>query len=158
MMAGKEFELATGNLLMGRFTWLYIHVPEGWTVKIGDAPADVNYTAVVKDVGWVVDGSASYYVVNLINGDVLELDVRCRKGIKHTSFQVGSYEMTRINGHDAHIVSKTIKRGFRRHPMTQVTLRIPCTETSRTIELVLTGKSSEDIQEMKELFPRLRCH
>ncbi len=78
-MSGRKFELATGNLLMGRFTWLFIHLPEGWRVKLGDSPADVNYTTVIKDMGWVVDGSASYYVVNLVNGAVLELDVKCRR-------------------------------------------------------------------------------
>ncbi|MEM0482861.1 MAG: hypothetical protein QXM16_08285 [Nitrososphaerota archaeon] len=157
-MSGREFELATGNLIMGRFTWLYICVPEGWTVKLGDYPSDINYTTVVNDSGWVTDGASSYYVVNLVNGDVLELEIRCRKGVKERASSLHGYELVRVNGHEACLSLKTIKRGLRRNLLHQAVIHIPCVNTSRTIELTLTAKSMSEIDEMKKYLPNYRCH
>ncbi len=156
-MSSREFELATGNLLIGRFTWLFIYLPEGWRVKPGDSPTDVNYTTVIKDMGWVVDGSASYYIVNLVNGAVLELDVKCSRGIK-TPKQGANIEVILINGHQAYITSKVVKRGLRRQLHTQTNVQIPCTNTSRTVELTITGRSDFDIEELKRYFAYYRCH
>ncbi|MEM4328228.1 MAG: hypothetical protein QW777_04345 [Candidatus Caldarchaeum sp.] len=157
-MPAREYELATGNLLMGRFTWLVVYVPEGWSVKIGDAPVDVNYTLVVKDAGWVLDGSSNYYVVNLVNGDVVELEVKCRKGVKQPRLSREGIETSRVNGHSAYLFSRTFKRGIRRTPMTQMSLQIPCTETKRTIELTFTSQSSSGLEQLKNLLPSYRCH
>ncbi|MBO3833427.1 MAG: hypothetical protein FGF51_08640, partial [Candidatus Brockarchaeota archaeon] len=123
-MSGREFELATGNLIIGRFTWLYIYVPEGWTVKLGDYPSDINYTTVINDAGWVTDGTSSYYVVNLVNGAVLELDIRCRKGVKKITPPIHGYELVRVNGHEAYLFLKTIKRGLRRNLLHQAVIHI----------------------------------
>ncbi|MEM1936662.1 MAG: hypothetical protein QXX49_01100 [Candidatus Caldarchaeum sp.] len=158
MMSAREYELATGNLLMGRFTWLVVYVPEGWTVKLGDAPVDVNYTTVVKETGWVLDGSSNYYVVNLVNGDVVELEVKCRKGVKQPNPSRDKLEIYRVNGHSADVFSRTVRRGIRRTPTTQLSLHIPCTETNRTIELTFTSQSSSGLEQLKTLIPSYRCH
>lgn len=157
-MPAREYELATGNLLMGRFTWIYIYVPEGWSVKLGDAPADVNYTSVVKGVGWVLDGSSSYYVVNLVGGEVVELDLRCRKGVRNPGLPKEGFEASTVNGHNCFIGNRTVKRGLRRKLLTQSTLTIPCPETSRTIEAKFTSSSAPAVEELKKLFPHYRCH
>jgi len=156
-MAVRSVELATGNILFGRFTWLYIEVPEGWAVKVGDSSADVNYTAVIKEVGWVLDGSSSFYIVNLINGAVVEMDVKCRKGVKLPSEKALTEKIT-VNGHESYIYTKTVKRIFTRNIIHQTKITIPCADTKRTIEITVTAENHEDIKEQMKHLPNYRCH
>nr|BAJ49359.1 hypothetical protein HGMM_F01D06C26 [Candidatus Caldarchaeum subterraneum] len=158
MSSVREFELSTGNLLMGRFTYVVVCVPEGWAVKIGDAPSDVNYTTVVDGVGWVLDGSSSYYVVNLVSGEVIDLEVHVKKGLRQTSQRHGNVAVVNVNGHSATLETHQVKRGLPRKPATKITLTIPCQKTSRTVELVFTGKSGEELEELRKCFPSIRCH
>lgn len=156
-MSETEFELASGNIVLGRFTWLFIRVPEGWIVKLGDASADVNYTTVVQNMGWVLDGIASFYVINLVNGTLLELEIKCMKGVK-TPSEKTIQEKIIINGHEAYLSTKTVRRGLKRRPHLQTKVKIPCNVTDRTIELTLTAENSKDIEEHMKCFPRYRCH
>ncbi|MDJ0272096.1 MAG: hypothetical protein QXN23_03165 [Candidatus Caldarchaeum sp.] len=158
MSSVREFELSTGNLLMGRFTFVVVSVPEGWAVKIGDAPADVNYTTIVDGVGWVLDGSSYYYVVNLVTGEVIDLEVHVKKGLRQKSHGNENAAVIYVNGHTAILETRQVKRGLPRKPATKITLTIPCQKTSRTIELVFTGKSGEELEELRKCFPSIRCH
>lgn len=155
----KKIELATGNLLMGRFLWLVLEVPDGWAVKVGDTQSDVYYTAVVEGNGWITEGSTSYFVVNLVNGEIYDLELKVKKGLKQLGslLSVDSEKLT-INGHIATVVHREVKRGFRRISMKQMIFTIPCDRTSRTIELTVTGKNIDELDLLKQTFANIRCH
>ncbi|MCS7133186.1 MAG: hypothetical protein RMI43_01465 [Candidatus Caldarchaeum sp.] len=157
-MPSKEYELATGNLLIGRFLWLVVRVPEGWAVKVGDSPSDVNYTTVVDGVGWVLDGSTSFFVVDLVSGTVVDLEITIRKGIKTKDLTEPSVRVINFNGHDVVVVNREVRRGLRREKMEQASLTIPCTRTSRTIGISLTAKNREALDELVEVLRDSRCH
>lgn len=121
-----------------------------------DSPSDVNYTTVVDNVAWVLDGSTAYFIVNLVNGMVYDLEVRVKKGIRTIDFN--QFEMLTVNGHMAGLRRKEVRRGFRREPMKQLIVVIPCEKTLRTLELVLTGKDPEQLEKLKDTLSDSRCH
>ncbi|MEM1951857.1 MAG: hypothetical protein QW299_00835 [Candidatus Caldarchaeum sp.] len=155
----RKFELATGNLLMGRFLWLLLDVPEGWTVKVGDIPSDVYYTTIVEGNGWITDGSTSYFLVNLVNGEVYDLELKVKKGVKELGrLMTSGGEKIMVNGHIATVVHREVKRGFRRTPMKQIAITVPCDRTLRTIEMTVTGKNSDELDQIKQSLTNSRCH
>ncbi|MER3601788.1 MAG: hypothetical protein C4339_03615 [Nitrososphaerota archaeon] len=63
-----RYELAAGNLMLGRFTFAFIGLPEGWGLSLGTEP-DVYPIVRVGDQAWVAEGSALYFAAAPVTGE-----------------------------------------------------------------------------------------
>jgi len=155
-----EFDLSTGNLLLGNFVWSSIVLPEGWTVKKADTPPDISYTTMVGNSGWVQEGEATYYLVNLVSGEALELGIRCRKRGSSDLEQHPNATLLDVSGHVGKVTRESIRAGLiRKKAMQRVKLAVACEVTRRVLELSITGDSqSAGLDQIAELLSLCKCH
>ncbi len=155
-----EFDLSTGNLLLGNFAWSSIALPEGWTVKKAETPPDISYTTMAGNSGWVQEGEATYYLVNLVTGEALELEIRCRKRNTSDQEQQSNVTLLNVSGHVGKVTRQSIEAGLlKKKPLQRMKLTISCEVTHRVLELSITAESqSTALDQIAELLSLYKCH
>ncbi|MEM0440952.1 MAG: ABC transporter substrate-binding protein [Candidatus Caldarchaeum sp.] len=84
---------------------------------------------------------------------------KVKKGVKELGrLMTSGGEKIMVNGHIATVVHREVKRGFRRTPMKQIAITVPCDRTLRTIEMTVTGKNSDELDQIKQSLTNSRCH
>lgn len=150
-----EFELSAGNVIIGTFTFAFVSLPDGWVVRKG-SPPDIEFTTKLGNLGWVLEGSGSFYAVNVVTGQIVEIDVSCKK--KRNPSLRGGEPTIRVSGHEASWSTGHEKAGLiRRRELEVLRVTVPCDVTGRLVKISFSGQR-DGIGSMEKLVGLVRCH
>jgi len=155
----RKFELFTGNLIMGTYTFITLALPEGWLVQRSANPPDVYYMGEVGGRRWILEGYAHYYLANQVTGESYDLLVEVKKGRgrKEDRFKEGE-RLVSLAGHRASVTIRSYARGFfRKEPVTEHDIRTYCDVTDRRISIQIASPS-ELPEEVLEALLDSECH
>lgn len=155
----RKFELFTGNLIMGTYTFITLALPEGWIVQRSKNPPDIYYMGEVEGRRWILEGYAHYYLTNQVTGESYDLlvEVKKGKGRKEDRFKEGE-RLVSLAGHRAFIKVRSYTRGFfRKEPVTEHDIRTYCDVTDRRISVQIASPS-ELPEEVLEALLDSECH
>jgi hypothetical protein len=147
------FELAAGNLILGRFTFAYLNLPEGWSLSLGTEP-DIYRTVTVGQRAWVLEGSAIYFAMDPLSGESYELSLRCQglRDLRHRGFELLTA------GHAGSYSIGELRAGMlRRRTLRRLEVRVPCDVTKRLLELEFTGEG-EGLESLLSVRDLVVCH
>jgi hypothetical protein len=155
----RKFELFTGNLLMGTYTFITLTLPEGWVVQRSASPPDIYYMGEVGGRRWILEGYAHYYLANHVTGESYDLLVEVKKGRgrKEERFE-GRERRVSLAGHRAFVTVRSYARGlFRKEAVTEHEIRTYCDVTNRRISIQISSPS-ELPEEVLEALLDSECH
>lgn len=129
-------------------------------MKKGDTPPDISYTTMVGNSGWVQEGESTYYLVNLVSGETLELEIRCKKRTSASEEKHLNATLLNVCGHRGTVKRHTIQAGlFKRRPMQQLKLEVSCDVTNRVLEISITAEpGSTALDQVAQLLGLYKCH
>ncbi len=155
----RKFELFTGNVVMGTYTFITLALPEGWVVQRSRNAPDIYYMGEVGGRRWVLEGYAHYYLTNLVTGESYDLLVEVKKGRGKTERRLGEQDrLAYLAGHRAVVTVRSFARGLlRKEPVTEHEIRTYCEVTNRRISIQITSPS-ELPEEVLEALLDSECH
>ncbi len=155
----RKFELFTGNLLMGTYTFVTLTLPEGWLIQSSRNPPDVYYMGEVGGRRWILEGYAHYYLANQVTGESYDLLVEVKKGRGRTERRLGEQDrLAYLAGHRAVVTVRSFARGLlRKEPVTEHEIRTYCDVTNRRISIQIASPSKLP-EEVLEALLDSECH
>jgi hypothetical protein len=155
----RKFELFTGNLIMGTYTFITLALPEGWIVQRSANPPDVYYMGEVGGRRWILEGYAHYYLANQVTGESYDLLVEVKKGKgRKEELPEGRGKLVSLAGHRAFLKVQSYTRGFfRKEPVTEHDIKTYCDVTDRRISIQIASPS-ELPEEVLEALLDSECH
>ncbi len=155
----RKFELFTGNLLMGTYSFITLTLPEGWVIQRSKSPPDVFYMGEVGGRRWILEGYAHYYLANQVSGESYDLllEVKKGKGRAEGRFE-GLVRSVSFAGHTAFVTIRTHASGlFRKEPLTTHEIRTYCDVTNRRISIQIASPSGLPDEVLEALLDS-ECH